>query len=269
MNAETTVACCLLLASLEAAAGDFVKPILVSVRPMTSGCIDLAWVPSVGGDVGFSGLNHFSLVSDSGQPERFLVSPNPFHRECGLQADTAFRFQICATYESTDSDNKECSDWSDAVRTPPAETGTAPAPPPPAPVIVSRDQGDTWIGIRWEAGHKYDSYFVNTSETNAPGLPRNTRTTHHDSEGNWGYQKIEGLQPGRTYYFEVQGCTETWFGIGSDHCCGLVARVLREHAAAAATTGSEHLHFGFRVARGIARRPGVRYARRAGRQHPE
>jgi hypothetical protein len=218
MNIKQTLRCTfLLLASIEVSAGNFVTPIIFKAEATTSACIDLAWIPSEGGGAGFSGLHEFTLQNDSGQQPQG-IGTETFHSACGLQADTPYRFQVCAFYESEESDNSECSEWSNAVRTKSPVPGEVPAPPLPAPEIDAPDRGDTWIGIHWKAGYKYDSYFVNTNENIAPGLPRNTRTIHHDSEGDWGYQKVEGLQPGHTYYFEVQGCTETWGGLGNDHC---------------------------------------------------
>ncbi|MGH2586485.1 MAG: hypothetical protein ACRDJE_16345, partial [Dehalococcoidia bacterium] len=84
---------------------------------------------------------------------------------------------------------------------------------------VEHHTGETWIGIKWDAGYDYDSYFVNYTLKATPGAPANgPRTIHHDDDGTWGYQRVDGLLPGRTYIFQVQGCTETFFGIGSDKC---------------------------------------------------
>jgi hypothetical protein len=84
---------------------------------------------------------------------------------------------------------------------------------------VEHSAGETWIGIKWEAGFDYDSYFINiTGPFGTEKGPRELRTIHHDDDGKWGFQRVDGLLPGRTYSFGVQGCRETWLGIGSDAC---------------------------------------------------
>jgi hypothetical protein len=134
----------------------------------------------------------------------------------GLQPDTEYRYRVCAYFITEDGD-VACSDWEPGRTSPPA-------PPqqqgrPPTPRIVEHHAGETWIGVKWEAGFDYDSYFVNiTGPFGTDKGPRELRTIHHDDDGTWGYQRVDGLLPGRTYTFGVQGCTETFLGIGEDHC---------------------------------------------------
>jgi hypothetical protein len=91
---------------------------------------------------------------------------------------------------------------------------------PPAPIIQTpNDIGQHHVGVLWVAGFNYDSYFVNITEKAAAGQPQHPPLTiHHDDDGTWGFQRIDGLKPGTTYIVQVQGCTERFFGIFPDHC---------------------------------------------------
>ena len=203
----------LLLAGAAPAAADFAKP-TAAAHGKAPGCIVVDWLGT-----SLSGVHHLEVTRENPPRPPWVINPDqePYQEDCGLDPDTEYRYQVCAFYITEDGDS-ECSEWI-VGRTQKPQQPHAPQPPP-TPRIVTHDVADTWIGIRWEAGHDYDSYFVNTSENIAAGLPRNTRTIHHDDDGNWGYQRVDGLRPGHTYYFEVQGCTNSWFGILEDNCWG-------------------------------------------------
>jgi hypothetical protein len=127
---------------------------------------------------------------------------------------------VCAHFITSDGD-VECSEWTQSVRTPPSSPATKPNVPP-TPLIVAHDAGDTWIGLRWEAGHTYKRYFLRISEeSRGPGKwVMNPRTLLHDDDGTWGYQRVDGLEPGRVYRFSVQGCTTSLLGALEDNCWG-------------------------------------------------
>jgi hypothetical protein len=164
------------------------------------------------------GVSYFIVEQES--PPNSWPTPDPDKRGWivqGLDHNTTYRYRVCAVFEF----NPVCSeDWSNY------ETTRSPeAPPqqqdPPAPRIVSHQVEQNAIGIRWEAGHDYNSYFVNYTLKAAPGeLQHGPQTIHHDDDGTWGYQLVGNLTPGRTYIFHVQGCTETALGILEDHCWG-------------------------------------------------
>lgn len=136
--------------------------------------------------------------------------------DSGLRPDTEYTYRVCAYFITEEDNEPACSEG--AGRTAPPET-PRPQNRPPRPRIVEHHAGPTWIGIKWEAGYDYDSYFVNfTGPFGTAKGPRELRTVHHDDDGTWGYQRVDGLLPGRAYDFSVQGCTETIFGIGSDNC---------------------------------------------------
>jgi hypothetical protein len=136
--------------------------------------------------------------------------------DSGLQPDTEYRYRVCAYFISEEGP-EACSEWS-AGRTSPPQ-----APPPQQPLgpprIVGHDGGETWIGISWEAGYDYDSYFVFAIGPfgTAKGL-REVRAFKHDHDGMRGSRRVNGLLPGRTYTFVVQGCTSTFLGLGADNC---------------------------------------------------
>jgi hypothetical protein len=212
MNALPTA---LVLAGLvlpaTAAAQEFSKPIL-RAWGNAAGCVTISW-----SDSDMSGVHSFEVLRQGKTTTWvFPVEPPHGHTDCGLEPDTEYRYQVCANYVTEDQD-AECE--SIAARTLPLPASGQPQPPP-TPQVVSHDAGDTWIGIKWDAGYNYDSYFINIDENIAPGQTQNIRTLHHDDDGTWGYQRVEGLQPGRTYNFAVQGCTEVFLGILDDHCWG-------------------------------------------------
>ncbi|MEU6783877.1 fibronectin type III domain-containing protein [Nonomuraea angiospora] len=164
-----------------------------------------------------SGVWDYSVERQS--PYRRWDNVKPNQRDLwdtGLQPDTEYRYRVCAYFITEDGD-VACSAWK-AGRTSP------PVPPtqqnhPPRPRIVGHQAGQTWIGIWWEAGHDYDSYFINIKDPfgTAKG-PQELRTIRHKKGGTRGYRRVDGLLPGRVYELAVQGCTKTLFGIGSDSC---------------------------------------------------
>lgn len=208
----TTLFAGLLMLAATATAQDFSKPVL-SAHSNSPGCITVSWSRS-----DMSGVHHFEFLrEDWTAPLAFEVQPPHYHTDCGLTADTEYRYQVCAVYATEDQDT-ECESISERTR---KTESSVESRIPPTPMIVSHHADDTWIGIRWEAGHDYDSYFINISENVAQAPPKLMRTIHHDDDGNWGYQRVEGLRPGQSYHFEVQGCTEPFFGIlVEDNCWG-------------------------------------------------
>lgn len=173
----------------------------------------VSWDPAT-----LSGVHHLTITRES--PSRSWnasAEQEPYSEDCGLDPDTEHRYQVCAFYITEDADS-ECSEW-----TPPARTLKAEEAPlsrvPPTPHIERHDQGDTWIGVKWVAGYTYDSYYVSVNES-FPGQTRHVDTIHHDDDGSWGYQRVEGLRPGHHYTFEVQGCTKSFFGILEGNCWG-------------------------------------------------
>ena len=206
------IASLLLICSGSASAQDFEPPNSVHVNSPSSGCMVISWKHST------SGVNHYTVEREN--PPWVFTPPNvaqQYVEDCNLEPDTVYRYQVCAFFITTDGD-VECADWTQAKRTRKFEAPRVPQPPP-TPIIGPHDVGPTWIGIRWEAGFDYDSYFVNTTEKPAPDQPpHGPRTIHHDDDGTWGYQRVDGLLPGRTYWFNVQGCTKTFFGLGTDNC---------------------------------------------------
>lgn len=154
-------------------------------------------------------------------PYRIWPTVNADQRDLpdgGLEPDKEYRYKVCARFATEDGD-VACSEpeWV-AGRTSPPEAPRQPERPT-QPRIVEHHSGQTWIGIKWDAGYDYDSYFINiTGPFGTAKGPRELRTVKHGDDGTWGYQRIDGLLPGRVYDFSVQGCTETVFGLFGDHC---------------------------------------------------
>ena len=70
--------------------------------------------------------------------------------------------------------------------------------------------------MRWEADHDYDKYFVNFTLKPLPGERQHGPITKEEpDDGDWGYQRQNGLLPNRTYIVNVQGCDE---GVFDDTC---------------------------------------------------
>lgn len=134
----------------------------------------------------------------------------------GLRPNTEYTYRVCA-YFNTEDGVPACSPWQVGKTSPPESPRQQQRPPTPR--IVDLQIGPTWVGIRWEAGYDYDSYFINiVGPFGTVKGPRELRTIHHDDDGTWGYQRIDNLLPGRSYGLSVQGCTETFFGLGDDRC---------------------------------------------------
>ncbi|WP_345331412.1 hypothetical protein [Mucilaginibacter defluvii] len=101
-----------------------------------------------------------------------------------------------------------------------AAEGSASPEKPPAPLVLPFDDiGPTHIGVHWQAGYNFDSYFINITEKALPGQPPNApRTIHHGDDGEWGFQRVDDLKPKTTYLVQVQGCTKSFFGLLSNNC---------------------------------------------------
>jgi hypothetical protein len=74
--------------------------------------------------------------------------------------------------------------------------------------------GETFVDVWWKSPTKYDAWFLNYTLRG----PNGPQSIPHGDDGDWGYQRIDGLLPGRTYDVQVQGCLEVLFGILDDAC---------------------------------------------------
>jgi hypothetical protein len=223
-RAGWTVRACAVLALLlvlaavgvgPAAADELEEPTVVPSSDSATGSLP-GWIIVRWGHSG-QGLNEFSVEREN--PYFRWDNVNAAQRNLpdgGLQPDTTYRYRVCA-YFNTDDGEPACSPWQAGKTSPPEPQQQQRRPPRPR--IVEHHAGHTWVGIKWEAGYDYDSYFVNiTGPFGTAKGPRELRTIHHDDDGTWSYQRVDGLLPGRAYGFSVQGCTETIFGFGADRC---------------------------------------------------
>lgn len=219
MYFRSTLWCLLLVMSVHvmragsAFAQDTAKPVVEAHSTNTPGCLLVVWMHAT------SGVHHFELLRDDGRQPIVFESRNS-HTECGLQPNTAYRYQVCTHFISSDGD-VACSEWTPAVRTNAAEPPANKPGAPPTPRVVEHHAGDTWIGVKWDAGSTYHKYFVNITHVTASGeWVKVARTIEHNDDGTWGYQRVDGLDPGETYAFKVQGCTKSLLGLAEDNCWG-------------------------------------------------
>ncbi|GAA2770425.1 hypothetical protein GCM10020219_043970 [Nonomuraea dietziae] len=245
-----------------AAAQDFEAPNVVPSVPETGslpGSIFVRWEHNANPCPGIGCVWDYSVERENPQrpetAEKRVDNVKGSERllfDSGLQPNTEHRYRVCAFFITEDGD-VECSEWT-AGRTGPPEQPRQPNRPP-RPRIVEEHAGETWIGIKWEAGHNYDSYFINVAGPfgTARG-PRELRTIKHDDDGTWGYQRVDGLLPGRAYDFAVQGCRPTFLGIGDDQCFDWSTKVSFPHPGISAALRAAHLRATVRLAGGVRRR---------------
>jgi hypothetical protein len=196
----------LLTTNVGTAGADFEQPQVFSASN-TPNCISVNWNHSG------SGVANFSVERD--QPSQQWAPIDAAQREyfvCGMDPSTSYVFHVCA-YFITEEGDSACGEAVLRTADPARPTGSQDGP---APRIVDLPVGPTFIGVKWDsAGYDYDKYFINyTLKTDPPSGP----TTLHQGGGTWGYQRIDGLMPSRTYILQVQGCIKTLLGIGSDKC---------------------------------------------------
>ena len=202
------------LGARSAAADDLEEPVVVasSTAEMGSlpGAIVIRWVHTG------QGVHDFLVVREPDvRVGENLDAGQRSHTDLNLQPSTMHRYKVCA-YFDTEDEEPACSDWVEGRTTPPFTQPQSERPTPPR--IVAHYASETSIRIRWEA-YDYDSYFINiTGPFGTPKGPRELRTIKYDQDGTTGDYTLGGLLPGRDYTIGVQGCTETFFGIGDDHC---------------------------------------------------
>ena len=203
------------------------------------------------------GLNEFSVEREN--PYFRWDNVNAAQRNLpdgGLRPDTTYRYRVCA-YFNTEDGEPACSEWQAGKTSPPGSTQQQQRPPRPR--IVEHHAGHTWVGIKWEAGYDYDSYFINiTGPFGTAKGPRELRTIHHDDDGTWGYQRVDGLLPGRAYGFSVQGCTETIFGLGDDRCWDWAPEYPAYTSSYPLHSGPDTLRTALRLAGCVRGRPDLR-----------
>ena len=198
---------------LPAAAEDHVPPTVV---PSVNGTGSLPGGIVVRWAHGEQGVWDYSVERQLPYRRWDNVHPQQFSLyDGGLTPSTKYSYRVCAYFVSEDGE-VACSEWAQGETSPQtAEESRRPA----RPWVVEHQAGHTWLGLKWEGGYDYDSYFVNISGPfgTAKG-PHELRTIHHADDGTWGYQRIDGLLPGRRYEISVQGCTKSFFGLFPDNC---------------------------------------------------
>lgn len=122
---------------------------------------------------------------------------------CDMEPGTTAGFEVCVLYANEDGD-EECAE-ADLSTLGPVEE--APQRSLPTPTITGHDKGPDFIGIKWEGHQEYDWYFINCRRQGGQVCDKK-----HDDDGTWGYQRFDGLSPGDTYEFTVQGCVDGLLG---------------------------------------------------------
>ena len=214
MRALAALLSVLVLSALRAspaAAEDFPPPD-VAATGIAPGAISVGW----GWNEFVQGISGFTVERENPYHIWPNVPADQFSLYDGdLKPNTTYRYMVCAYFQTEDGD-KACSGWVEGKTTPQEAPPQSQRPTPPR--IVAHYAAETWIRIRWE-GYDYDSYFINiTGPFGTPKGPQELRTIKYDHDGTTGDYTLGGLLPGRTYIIGVQGCTETFFGIGDDHC---------------------------------------------------
>lgn len=196
--------------------GDMPGPVIdTSHNPphgSTPNCVAVKWQPpaAIGEDI-----DGYRVIRTT-PPYSKDVAENLSDFVCGQEPDTSAEFKVCAVYISEAED--EVTGCSSANLRTTKAIEPAPSQRPPAPRVdpVKSNAGPTFIGVHWDAYYNYDFYFINYwLQPSPPGKP--PVTIRHADDGTWGYQRIDGLLPSRTYTMQVQGCRDVWFGI-DDQC---------------------------------------------------
>jgi hypothetical protein len=169
----------------------------------TPNCVAVKWDPpvAIGEDI-----DGYLVTRVQPPPPDFKdVAENLSALMCGLQPGTTATFEVCAVYVSTEEDPVKGCSTADLSTTKAGVGELEPQPQPQGVPIVNMtlsDVGPTFIGVRWENyGSQYDYYNVNYTVEGG-----RVQTIKHDDDGDWGYQRIDGLLPGRNYTVNVQGC---------------------------------------------------------------
>lgn len=131
---------------------------------------------------------------------------------CGLDPETTATFKVCAVYISEEDDATGCSQAD--LSTTKADVGSMePQGPLPVPRVdepLSRSLKD--FGVGWKGFYDYDFYHINIRPEGGK-----LWSIKHDDDGDWGWQRVDGLTAGTTYHFSVEGCVSGIFG---DPCSG-------------------------------------------------
>ena len=257
VRACTVLALSLVLAVMAvgpAAADELEEPTVVPSSGTETGSLP-GWIIVRWGHSG-QGLNEFSVEREN--PYFRWDNVNAAQRNLpdgGLQPDTTYRYRVCA-YFNTDDGEPACSPWQ-AGRTSPPEAEQQQRRPP-RPWIVEHHAGQTWVGIKWEAGYDYDSYFINiTGPFGTAKGPRELRTIHHDDDGTWGLPARRRAAPGPRVRLLGARMHGDLLRSRQRPVLGLGAGVPRVHLDVSAAVRARHLCTALRLAGGIRGRPDV------------
>lgn len=138
------------------------------------------------------------------------------HLDSYLDADTTYRYRVCAVYALSNKHEQACSDWV------PARTGSAePSPTRPqraAPALFAHDIGTNHVAVRW-AGEEFERFHIRWEMKRGehPVFSGNEAQRAIDHEGREGIAVFDALRPSTAYLFKVQGCTLNVIGIAN---CG-------------------------------------------------
>lgn len=184
---------------------EFEAPTNIQNTSLVPNCLVVTWQHSS------SGVANYTVTIDGGRPVT-INDPYQFSKEfCSLEPGSMHRVEVCAVFGTDDADTA-CTETS--LGTVKAEVGEMePGGPLPTPRVDEPIPSSlNNFGVGWKGFHDYDFYFLNIR-------PEGGNVWHikHEDDGDWGWQRVDELTPGTTYYFSVRGCVSGIFG---DPCSG-------------------------------------------------
>lgn len=161
----------------------------VRLRPIAPGAIAIDWEHS------FDSADSITVEREApANTWTFVAMVNTF-TDLGLQPSRTYRYRVCAVYDET----RDCDIWREVMTLATPEPFT----PPAVPRFISSSATTTSIVVNWASSSSYSFHQVRWAE-NGHGDGQN-RVNGRSFSAN-------GLRPGTTYHFIVQGCNRTLFG---------------------------------------------------------
>lgn len=176
------------------------KPIITAAFANAPRALTVAWDHT---DTGVYGFAIQLQEQNSWRDVRYTDSTFSQMMLVFLEPDTTYNLRVCAVYGPDHESDYECSDPAPATRTMAAANPASSSND--APVIVRTETSENTIKVWWQSP-EYGFFHVRWAER---GLSETQDRI--DSAGNHGYHAVNGLRPGETYVFRMQGCRRTLF----------------------------------------------------------
>jgi hypothetical protein len=194
-----------------AAADEFNPPVDIQATGHYGECFSVTWEPNPGGEIITSFSVERPAYPQKTPAKRWGPLPPGQHDvwACEMEPGNTYEYEVCAYYGTDEGDNACAKADLQLVKTGNLEPGgPLPTPRVDEPIPSSLNN----FGVGWKGFYDYDFYNINIRPEGGK-----LWSIKHDDDGNWGWQRVDGLTPGTTYYFSVQGCVSGIFG---DPCSG-------------------------------------------------